>query len=120
MLSSEQKARIDSLTTEEMLQEINLGNKSRFQGEKYAYLKSQHQLRLQSERDKVSARSEEREKEANSIARDDNLIAKKALSVAEYALSEARKSNKYMIISIAIAAISTLSAIIMLLHKILK
>jgi hypothetical protein len=50
MLTDEQKKQIEALTTDEMAYEINLGRLSRFQREKFAYLKTCHQLRA-SEKD---------------------------------------------------------------------
>ena len=47
MIPDEKKKRIESLSTEEMLQEINLGSKSRFQREKFAYLKTCYQKRVE-------------------------------------------------------------------------
>jgi len=46
MLTDEKKKRIESLTPEEMLYEINLGPRSRFQGDKFAYLKTCYELRI--------------------------------------------------------------------------
>lgn len=45
-LSEEKKRRIESLSLEEMAYEINLGSRSRFQREKFAYLKSCYESRL--------------------------------------------------------------------------
>ncbi len=45
MLTDEKKKRIEALTTEEMLYEINLGHRSHFQREKFAYLKTCYELR---------------------------------------------------------------------------
>jgi len=47
MISDEKKQRIESLSTEEMLYEINLGTKSRFQREKFAYLQTCYQKRIE-------------------------------------------------------------------------
>ena len=47
MITDEKKKRIESLSTDEMLYEINLGNRSRFQREKFAYLKTCYQKRLE-------------------------------------------------------------------------
>ena len=52
MLTEEKKARIKALTTEEMLYEINLGRKSHFQREKFAYLQTCYQQRVEEERRK--------------------------------------------------------------------
>lgn len=54
MLTDETKNRIESLSTEEMLYEINLGRRSHFQKEKYAYLQTCYQIRL-SEKEKQLA-----------------------------------------------------------------
>lgn len=45
----EKKNRIDSLSTDEMLHEINLGRKSRFQRESFAYLQYSYQKRIKEE-----------------------------------------------------------------------
>ena len=47
MISEEKKKLIESLSTEEMLFEINLGHKSRFQRDKFAYLKICYQKRVE-------------------------------------------------------------------------
>lgn len=47
MISEEKKKHIESLSTEEMLYEINLGRNSRFQREKFAYLQSCYQKRIE-------------------------------------------------------------------------
>jgi hypothetical protein len=47
MISDDKKKRIESLSTDEMLYEINLGNKSRFQREKFAYLQTCYQKRIE-------------------------------------------------------------------------
>lgn len=45
-LSEEKKKRIESLPLEEMAYEINLANRSRFQREAFAYLKTCYEVRL--------------------------------------------------------------------------
>ena len=55
MISDNKKKQIESLSTDEMLFEINLGRKSRFQREKFAYLKTCYQLRLSKENKKFSS-----------------------------------------------------------------
>ena len=45
MIKEDKKKRIESLTTEEMLFEINRGHKSRFQREAFDYLKTCYELR---------------------------------------------------------------------------
>lgn len=48
-LSEETKRKIDELPTEKLLEEINLGNKSHYQREKFDYLKTVYQLRIAQE-----------------------------------------------------------------------
>jgi hypothetical protein len=47
MLTEEKKNRIESLPTDEMLFEINRGNRSRFQRDSFAYLKTCYQKRIE-------------------------------------------------------------------------
>jgi len=46
MIADEKKKQIESLPIEEMLYEINLGRRSRFQREKYAYLQTCYQQKI--------------------------------------------------------------------------
>ena len=46
MINDEKKKRIESLSSDEMLYEINLGRKSRFQRESFAYLQSIYDKRM--------------------------------------------------------------------------
>ena len=55
MILDNKKKQIESLSTDEMLFEINLGRKSRFQREKFAYLKTCYQLRLSKKNKKFSS-----------------------------------------------------------------
>lgn len=50
MIPEDKKKRIESLSTDEMLYEINLGRRSRFQREKFAYLKTCYQKRIEEEK----------------------------------------------------------------------
>ncbi|MDO8847527.1 MAG: toll/interleukin-1 receptor domain-containing protein [Coriobacteriia bacterium] len=54
MLNDEKKKRIESLSTDEMLFEINLGHRSRFQRDKFAYLKTCYQKRLEEKKQSSS------------------------------------------------------------------
>lgn len=110
MLSSEQKSKINSLTDEEMLQEINLGNKSRFQNKKFLYLQSQYQLRVQSKEDEALSRSEKREEESNELAR-------KANRIASLARDDARSAKKAAWIAAIMAIIATTVMIIEYIKK---
>lgn len=46
MLSDDQKRKIEALSTQEMAYEVDLGHKSRFQREKFAYLKTAYSNRV--------------------------------------------------------------------------
>lgn len=50
MISDDKKKRIESLSSDEMLYEINLGRRSRFQREKFAYLQTCYQKRIDEEK----------------------------------------------------------------------
>jgi len=54
MITDEKKIQIESLPTEEMLYEINLGRRSRFQREKFAYLQTCYKSRIEKEKLKQS------------------------------------------------------------------
>lgn len=54
MLTEEQKQKIEALPTEEMAYEIQLDNASRFQREKFTYLKVCYQKRKEAEKQKVA------------------------------------------------------------------
>lgn len=56
MLSSEAKATIDSLSLEELEHELNLAQRSRFQGEKFAYLRTRKGVlnELKADREKAA------------------------------------------------------------------
>jgi hypothetical protein len=56
MITDEKKKRIESLSTEEMLYEINLGHRSHFQREKFAYLQTCYQLRLAEEEKQLASK----------------------------------------------------------------
>ena len=53
MITEEKKRQIESLPTEEIAYEINLGRRSRFQREKFAYLQTCYQKRIEEEKSKI-------------------------------------------------------------------
>ena len=57
MLTDEKKKRIESLSTDEMLFEINRGRRSRFQRDAFAYLKTCYQKRLEENKQSSSKQS---------------------------------------------------------------
>ena len=52
MISEKAKNRIDSLSKEELLDEINKGRTSVFQGKKFAYVKSRYKMLCDQEKEK--------------------------------------------------------------------
>jgi hypothetical protein len=71
-LRDETKRKIAALSTEEMSFEVNLGNRSRFQREKFAYLKSYYESRLREEALKNSTSNNQSMNEAANINKDVN------------------------------------------------
>jgi hypothetical protein len=86
MLPDEKKKRIESLSTNEMLHEINLANKSRLHGEAFDYLKTCYDLRAQAKEEKRLSRQESREEESLSISR-------RALDISEEANKISRSAH---------------------------
>lgn len=89
VLSENSKNAIASLSKEELLLEINKGSGSRFQGEKYSYLKtrlaqieSEEQSILQQEERAHRAESISVARKANELSNQANRLSKWALFVA--------------------------------------
>lgn len=85
MHSEQSRQAIDALSKEDLIQEIHRGNRSRFQGDNYAYLqtrltvlKQQEQAEQKKEEIGVGKEANELAKEANDIAREANITASKA------------------------------------------
>lgn len=119
MISDEKKARIEALSPEEMLREINLGRKSRFHGESFDHLKTCYQLREQAEEESRLSRQENRDLESLTVDREANAIATKALSradaandIAKDALRIARHERITTIIAAIAAIVAAIAAII--------
>ena len=67
-VSEDTKRQIQSLATEQLAYEIHIGRKSRYQREKFDYLKTVYDLRLAQQEDEHRQNALEVAKEANSIA----------------------------------------------------
>jgi hypothetical protein len=82
MLSDEAKKTIDDLSLEQILQEINKGSGSRFQGDKFAYLETRRTL-LEQEKDYQRTQQQfSLDAESNQIAKEANKISSKAYRMA--------------------------------------
>ena len=97
MLAEDTKKTIDALPKDELVQEINKKNRSRFQGDKYAYLQS----RL--------AAIEQQDQQA--IRQEDVTHKNEELSLAREANQLSHKANKFSKIAIAVSVIAALIAI---------
>ena len=97
MLSEDTKKTIDALPKDELVQEINKKNRSRFQGDKYAHL----QTRL--------AGIEQQEQQEQ--RQEDVTHKKEELSLASEANQLSQKANKLSRIAIAVSIIAALIAI---------
>jgi len=112
MLSDEKKIVIEALTPEEMLHEINLGRKSRFQGKSSDYLKTRYQLREQSEEEARLSRQEARAEKSLSIATRALAAAESANSIARVAKDIAQHERTISIIAAVAAIVAAIAAII--------
>lgn len=86
MLSEESKRAIDSLSFEEMLQEVVKGRSSRFQGEKHDYLVARYALLQKQEKDEQKQRELELGTEANEIAKAANKTSSKAYQMSVFSV----------------------------------
>jgi hypothetical protein len=86
MLIEEAKQAIDSLSYEEMLQEVIKDKTSRFQGEKYEYLLTRYILLGKQKEDAQKLRELELGKEANEIAKAANETASKAYRMSTFSV----------------------------------
>ena len=85
-LTPESKQTIDTLSLEELALEINKGRTSRFQNEKFSYLKTRYELLLAQCEDEHKKRVLELATNANTIAQGSADTAKKSLGLAVVAL----------------------------------
>lgn len=98
-LSQEAKQKIDSMPREKLIEEIDKGIRSRFQNEKFAYLKTRLSIIDAEDEAKHRERSTKLAEEANRIAKDANVIATNAKAVAE-------KSFYIAILSVIVALVA--------------
>lgn len=86
-LSEEFKQQVQSMTTEKLLEEINLGHKSHFQNSRFDYLKTVYELRLAQEDDQHKQKALEVAQEANNIAGEALITSKNSYRMAIFAVA---------------------------------
>ncbi|WP_143752169.1 hypothetical protein [Marinobacter profundi] len=99
-LSPEAKAKIDSLSRAELQNEVNLGNQSRFQREKFAYLKS----RL----DQIEQEELDSQKET------ENAHSQTKIQLAADANAISRTANRLSVLAVIVSLVSLLIAVVAL------
>lgn len=107
MLSEDSKNKIEAMSKDELLQEINKGNRSRFQGEKFDYIKYcyeniKNQKQQEIRQEDIAHRTEEL-----NLAREANQLSNKANKQSIFA-------NVLSIIAIMVSIASAIIAIIAL------
>ncbi|HHT9911573.1 TPA: hypothetical protein ACT9LC_002781 [Legionella pneumophila] len=86
MISDNDRKTIDHLTKEELLEEVNKGNLSRFQREKYAYLQTRLACLTQQENNEVRQEEVVHKKEELALAREANQLSHKANTLSKTAI----------------------------------
>jgi hypothetical protein len=86
MVSEETRQIIDSMTKEELLEEINKGRRSRFQRENYAYAQTRHAILEQQEKEEQRQQGVSQKQEELSLAREANQLSHKANKISKIAI----------------------------------
>jgi hypothetical protein len=86
MLSDEAKREIEALSQEELRQEINKKNKSRFQGEKYAYAQTWLEILEQKKQEKQRSQDVSLKQDELSLAQEANRLSRKANNLSKIAI----------------------------------
>jgi hypothetical protein len=86
MISEEAKKEIDALSKEELRHEINKKNRSRFQGDKYAYLQTCLAILEDQEQEVQRQQNVSQKQEELSIAREANQLSHKANNLSKIAI----------------------------------
>jgi len=109
MVSQEARALIDRMTQEELLEEFNRQNRSRFQGDNYAYLKTRLSILEEEEEKNHHERLIKLAEDANRISGESNEIARGASSTANKAYRLAALSVVVALLSVLVATLSQCS-----------
>ncbi|MCX7151371.1 MAG: hypothetical protein NT115_02305 [Proteobacteria bacterium] len=104
MLSVETRNAIDALSKEDLVQEIHKENRSRFQGDNYAYLKTRFALLMEQERAEQSAKELRLNADANEVAKEENEIVRESNAIS----GKAYRMAAFSVVVAVIAAIIAL------------
>lgn len=86
MLSDEAKKTINALSKDELRQEINKGHRSRFQGDKLAYLQTRYATIEEQEQHEIRQEDVAHETEEITLAREANNLSHKANKLSKIAI----------------------------------
>jgi len=86
MLSEEAKKEIDALSKEELRQEINKKNRSRFQRDNYAYLETRLETLEQQDQEEKRQQDVDQKQEELSLAWEANQLSHKANNLSKIAI----------------------------------
>lgn len=86
MLSDEAKKTIDALSKDELRQEINKGSASRFQGDKFAYVKTRYAAIDDQEQYEMRQEDLAHKTEELNLAREANQLSHKANKLSKIAI----------------------------------
>jgi len=106
MLSDDAKKIIDALSKDELREEIDRGNRSRFQGDKFAYLNTRY--------------ASIEENEQKEIRQEDVTHKTREINLAQEANQLSRNANKLSKIAIAVSFVAVIVAIGALIIDILS
>lgn len=105
MLTNESKETINALTHEDLIEEINKGNRSRFQGDNFAYLKTRLVL-LEKQKNERHAQQQ------LSLDAESNQIAKEANELAREANGTSKSAYRMSVLSVVVAIVAALIALL--------
>lgn len=105
MVSPEARTLIDSMSQEELLEEIHRRQRSSFQGDNYAYLKTRFDLLNNQE-------ETNRQEQKMDLAKDANRIAADANSIASEANRTSTKAYRMSVFSVVVAIVAALIALL--------
>lgn len=105
MVSDETRQLIDNMPREELLGEIHRQNRSRFQGDNYAYLKTRLTV--------LDAQNEAQDKQhALELIKEANRLAGEANVISSNASSTAKQSYRMSALAVVVALVSAVIALI--------
>jgi hypothetical protein len=106
MVSDNARQIIDGMSRDELIGEINRENRSRFQGDNYAYLKTRLALIDEQRRAENQEQQFRLSEDANRIAREANEISHGASSIAGKAFRISTLAAVVAVVSVVVTVIS--------------